>query len=241
MAAGRMPGKSQPDIRFSPALIPGASREIPVPVFRSHDCPPDWCELRSFEIIDLAEARTARRRRTEPRERLLVVAGTVQLAGYATSIVLKENQFLDVEAHADLAEWTARACSPAAQLTRLSGRWGGDIAGCGIFQVTSEEGLPNNGDPVDYAMKTRVDSHYHDCDEYWVLLEGRARVVVGGKAMEMGPGDCVGIGMGHHHDMPIVHEPVKAVFFETTLEGRKRVGHLWNHTHGPAEPRPERI
>ena len=212
-----------------------------MPVFRSHDRPPAWCELRSFEIIDLGQAGAAGRRRTEPRERLLVTAGTVQLAGGASSIVLKESQFLDLDAYPDFTEWTATACSRAAQLTRLSGRWGQHVSGCGIFRVTSEEDVPNNGDPVDYPKKTRVDAHYHDCDEYWVLLEGRASVIVGGRAFAMGPGDCVGIGMGHHHDMPIVHEPVKAVFFETTLEGLKRVGHLWNHTHGLAEPRPERI
>ena len=51
----------------------------------------------------------------------------------------------------------------------------------------------------------------------------------------------VDAGMGHQHDLAMVSEPVKAVFFETALEGRKRLGHLWNHTHGPAEPKPERI
>ena len=56
----------------------------------------------------------------------------------------------------------------------------------------------------------------------------------------LGPGDCVATGMGHHHDFPIVVEPVRAVFFETTMQGRKRRGHLWNHRHGPAEPRGER-
>jgi mannose-6-phosphate isomerase-like protein (cupin superfamily) len=212
-----------------------------LPVFRSTEHPPDWCELRSFEIIDLTADRTARRRRTESKERLLVVAGTVQVAGRNTSVVLKENQFLDLEAHADLDNWTAHACAPTAHLVRLCGRWGNDVSGCGIFRVVSEEGPPNIGDPVAYPKKTRVDSHYYDCDEYWIVLEGRADVVVGNKTMPMGPGDCVTIGMGHHHDMPIVHEPVKAVFFETTLEGRKRIGHLWNHTHGPAEPKPERI
>jgi hypothetical protein len=30
------------------------------------------------------------------------------------------------------------------------------------------------------------------------------------------------------------------VFFETSLEGEKRVGHLWQHTHGLAHPKPER-
>jgi mannose-6-phosphate isomerase-like protein (cupin superfamily) len=51
----------------------------------------------------------------------------------------------------------------------------------------------------------------------------------------------VPIGMGHHHDMPSVNSPVQAVYFETTLAGDKRTGHLWNHTHGPARPMAERI
>jgi mannose-6-phosphate isomerase-like protein (cupin superfamily) len=137
--------------------------------------------------------------------------------------------------------WQAKACSPAAQLVVLEGTWGDDIAGCGVFRVANEEGATNQGDPVTYPKKTRVDAHYHDCDEFWLVLDGRGTVVVGPTAMQVRPGDCVPIGMGHHHDLPEVQEPVKAVFFETTLEGEKRVGHLWNHTHGQARPQPERI
>jgi mannose-6-phosphate isomerase-like protein (cupin superfamily) len=66
-------------------------------------------------------------------------------------------------------------------------------------------------------------------------------VVSEGKAYEVAPGDCLATGMGHHHDFPRVHEPVKGVYFETTLEGLKRRGHLWNHTHGPAQPRRDRV
>ncbi len=40
----------------------------------------------------------------------------------------------------------------------------------------------------------------------------------------------------HHHDFPRAFEPVKAVYFETTLDGQKRLGHLCEHTHGPAQP-----
>ena len=47
--------------------------------------------------------------------------------------------------------------------------------------------------------------------------------------------------MGHHHDFPEVFEPVRAVYFETTLEGQKRRGHLWEHTHGPSAPAPGRV
>ena len=47
--------------------------------------------------------------------------------------------------------------------------------------------------------------------------------------------------MGHHHDFALADNEVKAVFFETTLQCRKRIGHLWNHTHGLAHPMPERV
>ena len=32
-----------------------------------------------------------------------------------------------------------------------------------------------------------------------------------------------------------------AVYFETTMEGEKRRGHLWDHIHGKAQPRAERV
>ena len=58
---------------------------------------------------------------------------------------------------------------------------------------------------------------------------------------EVKPGDCIATGMGHHHDIPQVHEPIEAVYFETTMRGRKRRGHLWDHTHGQAQPDPQRV
>ncbi|MAG17292.1 MAG: hypothetical protein CMJ21_04395, partial [Phycisphaerae bacterium] len=54
-------------------------------------------------------------------------------------------------------------------------------------------------------------------------------------------GDCLATGMGHHHDVRYVHEPLNSVYFETTMMGQKRRGHLWNHTHGPAQPRMDRV
>ena len=46
--------------------------------------------------------------------------------------------------------------------------------------------------------------------------------------------------MGDYRDVPLAPEPVTAVYLETTLPGRRQRGHLWEHTHGPAEPHPER-
>jgi mannose-6-phosphate isomerase-like protein (cupin superfamily) len=94
---------------------------------------------------------------------------------------------------------------------------------------------------VSYRKETNFDSHYHDCDEYWIFFKGRGVAVSEGKHYEVAAGDCVATGMGHHHDFPLVYEPLEAVFFETTLEGQKRRGHLWEHTHGLAQPQAERI
>ncbi len=73
------------------------------------------------------------------------------------------------------------------------------------------------------------------------MLSGDGEAVVGGRHERLGPADCLCIGMGHHHDFPLTDNEVKAVFFETTLQGQKRIGHLWNHTHGPAVPQKERV
>ena len=129
----------------------------------------------------------------------------------------------------------------AATLVRFCGRWGAETGGSGIFTMDNSPQPEDKGDPVSYEKWTNFDSHFHDCDEYWVILEGQARAVSEDKTYEMKPGDCLATGMGHHHDMPLVHEPVQGVYFETTLEGQKRRGHLWDHTHGSAEPQAERV
>ena len=206
-------------------------------VFREGVAPPEWCELEVFRIVRLMPGEIANERHLALRERLLVISGSIQVRFGRKSMVLREGQFADVEA----APWDVRAGAREAEFVRLSGHWGGEVGGCGVFRAANEDNPQNGGDPVGYKKTTLVDSHYHDCDEFWIVLEGVGTVVVVERHVRDGPGDCVAIGMGHHHDMPLTESPVKAVYFETTLEGQKRVGHLWNHTHGAAEPRPERI
>ncbi|MDB5370067.1 MAG: hypothetical protein JWP20_1625 [Roseomonas sp.] len=207
-------------------------------VFRSGTTPPAWCELDDFEIITLGLGETLRRGPSGRRERLIGTAGTCQIQRGGGSLLLKEAQFLDLNP-AD-GEWSVTGATGPSQLVWLAGHWGDEIAGCGVFRVTRSD-APNNGDPVTYPKHTRIDRHYHDCDEYWIMLEGAGTAVVDDRHSRMGPGDCLAIGMGHHHDFPITESEVKAVFFETTLQGGKRTGHLWEHTHGPAMPVPGRV
>jgi hypothetical protein len=37
--------------------------------------------------------------------------------------------------------------------------------------------------------------------------------------------------MGDHHDIVNIEDYLEGIYFETTLKGKKRLGHLWNHTH----------
>lgn len=207
-------------------------------VFRSDAAPPSWCELERFEIISPARDERISRTPSTRTEQLIGTAGTCQLRRGDTSLLLKEAQFIDLDPQA--GAWTMIGASDPAQFVRLCGHWGREMAGCGIFRVQRSDG-GDKGDPVTYPKHTAIDRHYHDCDEYWIILDGAGEVVVDGRHAHVQPGDCLCIGTGHPHDFPLINSPVKAVFFETTLYGRKRTGHLWNHTHGPAEPMPGRV
>lgn len=207
-------------------------------LFRTDTAPPAWCELERFEVITLQRDETITRTPSTKTERLIGTLGTCQLRRNSSTLLLKEAQFIDLDP-ADGA-WTMVGAADPGQFVRLSGHWGSDMAGCGIFRVTRSD-AGDKGDPVTYPKHTAIDRHYHDCDEYWIILDGTGEVVVDDRHAKVSPGDCLCIGTGHPHDFPLIDTPVKAVFFETTLYGRKRTGHLWNHTHGPAEPMPGRI
>ncbi|MER9056902.1 cupin domain-containing protein [Mesorhizobium sp. M0910] len=207
-------------------------------VFKSGEQPPDWCELTRFEFVEL----TGQPRPitvTDQKQRLLVTRGSCRLANGKGAQVLSEGQFCDLEEAS--GPFAADAGDRTAQVIIFSGSWGTELGGCGIFELTPSTPAWVTGDPVSYPKSTNFDSHYHDCDEYWVIIEGAGTVVVGSRSFEVEAGDCVAIAMGHHHDLPQVWADVKGAYFETTLEGKKRFGHLWDYKHGPANPRRERV
>ena len=118
--------------------------------------------------------------------------------------------------------------------------WVGETAS-GTFAVDGADGREDRGDAVDYSKETSFYSYYHDCDDYWILFAGCGVAVSEGQSYEVEPGDCVVMGMEFHHDFPRVHAPMRAVYFETELERQCRKGHLWEHTHGAAVLRTERV
>jgi len=214
-----------------------------MPVFRSgKGLAPDWCELEFFDIVDLKPGDTHTFERMGKKEKVIVGEGKCLVVANGEERELEKGKMIDIVGPDTAPVKVVQVMEPST-LIRMAGRWGEQVGGSGLFPVwNSEDGSPPKwGGPVDYRKTTGFDNHFHDCDEYWILFRGRGIAASEGKFYEVGPGDCVATGMGHHHDFPEVIEPVLAVFFETTLQGRKRLGHLWEHEHGPAEPQPERV
>ncbi|GAA5059837.1 mannose-6-phosphate isomerase-like protein (cupin superfamily) [Thermocatellispora tengchongensis] len=88
-----------------------------------------------------------------------------------------------------------------------------DLTAAGAFTVPAAGG--------------RFDRHYHDCDEYWLIIEGRARVLTGGKEHDVGPGDLVCTRAGDEHDiLALLGGPLTGFFFEGPLIPDGRPGHL---------------
>ena len=46
-----------------------------------------------------------------------------------------------------------------------------------VFRAENVATPSDKGDPVSYAKHPNIDAHYHDCQEFWLLLEGAAEVV----------------------------------------------------------------
>jgi mannose-6-phosphate isomerase-like protein (cupin superfamily) len=86
-----------------------------------------------------------------------------------------------------------------------------DVTSAGVFRVE-----PNG----------RFDLHYHDCDEYWLVFAGHARVLVGSWTHDVEPGDIVCTPAGTDHDVVGVRETLEAFWFESRTPPDGRIGHL---------------
>ncbi len=201
---------------------------------------PIWCQLESFDIVRLKPGEEHSFNRQGKKEKLIICKGACSVIIKERTIESKERTNLDLSEEGD--SFSIRHVVEPVVAVRMCGRWGDEIGGSGLFPVKANTDAPDNDTPYNYKKTTSFDNHYHDCDEYWVIYQGRGIVYSENRRYEVGPGDCVATGMGFHHDFPeVVEGPVKAVYFETTMEGKKRPGHLHEPQDGKAVPRKERV
>lgn len=200
---------------------------------------PAWCQMQYFDIVELQPGQQHRYERQGKKEKLIVGRGRCRVSLEGRVVVAEEKAQLDlVEGESPFVVDGLEECTV---LIRMCGDWGEELGGAGIFTGANSEKPQDNGDRTEYPKFTNFDNHFHDCDEYWILFEGSGLVYSEGKPYLVGPGDCVATARGDHHDIARVDAPIRAVYFETTMEGQKRRGHLWDHAHGKAQPRAERV
>lgn len=211
-----------------------------MPVFTSgKGQAPAWCQMQYFDIVELQPGQQHSYERQGKKEKLIVGRGRCRIA--LPDRVVEGAEKAQIDLGGEVGSFAVDQVSEPTVLIRMCGDWGEEVGGAGIFAGITSEQPSDTGDAVPYPKFTNFDSHFHDCDEYWILFEGRGLAYSEGRPYLVGPGDCVATGMGHHHDLARVDAPIRAVFFETTMEGQKRRGHLWDHTHGRAEARAERV
>jgi len=198
---------------------------------------PEWCEMEDFQILDLRSGEAKDLVRSSAKEHYICTRGKVAVSCGPASAVLEEGGKFDAESGETVALKAVEDC----QVFRAMGRWE-SITSSGIFRSNNGE-PPAHDSPYDYEKTTTFDNHYHDCDEYWIILEGECTVATEGRLYDVGPGDNVATGMGWRHDVLKCKsdQGIKAIWFEGGLEGRKRTGHLWTPTHGAAEPKRDRV
>ena len=183
---------------------------------------PDWSEVKSCKIIGLSKRQKLQLSSEFSETLLFVLDGAAEISdGTGEKIVFAG----DVWEPFSEVVWIEP--KPLVELFQISGNWSNDRGSCGVFKLERSEQAHNDGDPADYDRNTVFDNHFHDCDEYWFIIKGKGMVVSEGESYAVQAGDCVITPAGEHHDFPIVYEPILAVWFEGSLKGKKRPGHLY--------------
>lgn len=103
-----------------------------------------------------------------------------------------------------------------------------------MVKISPIDPLPEESFIRNYGVDTLIegsssDLHYHDCDEWWAIINGRALVSDAVEAFEVGPGDMVFTPMGETHKIEAL-TMVTIAWFVGPLKGQKRKGHLHHDT-----------
>ena len=72
----------------------------------------------------------------------------------------------------------------------------------------------------------RFDCHFHDYAEYWLIHQGKAKVMSEGQHYYVQPGDIVCTKAGDEHDVVEVYEDLEAFYLEEGGPPDARRGHL---------------
>jgi mannose-6-phosphate isomerase-like protein (cupin superfamily) len=154
-----------------------------------------------------------------PKERIVVISGTVQVESEHGRFTLDKRDYYDVPASGATITNTGQSM---AELAHVKGHW--------TRTIRSEICMFQPGNPCDY--------HYHDGDEYWVVFRGHFTLDYNGLKVPVGPGQLLAAGKGFEHGALEPEEVMSAIVLAMPVEDRVRDGHLNRANNG--EPVPGR-
>jgi mannose-6-phosphate isomerase-like protein (cupin superfamily) len=74
--------------------------------------------------------------------------------------------------------------------------------------------------------ETGVELHFHDCDEYWFVIDGSIRAASEGIEHIVNAGEALFTKAGDEHALLEILEDTTILWMENDLRGRRRPGHL---------------
>lgn len=200
-----------------------------MPLFKiSENKFPDWSEVKKITRISLDPNTKTEIMKSFPKYALFIISGECSIKTNGYEKIFLENDSL----FSDKKNITIKTSKRTTEVIMIEGNWNDEIGDSAVFKM-SRNSIPQNiGDPVDYMRTNDFDNHYHDSYEFWIILKGSGLAVSEDIKYKFSDGDIIATRMGDHHDLPEVYEDIHGIYFETSLRGQKRLGHLWNHTHG---------
>ena len=118
-----------------------------MPMFRSEDQYPDWCELEHFEVVRLDAGDEHCFARRGEVEKLIVGGGRCRLRVGAEEVEAATGANLDLTGP---GSFEVLEVEEAATLVRFCGRWGAETGGSGIFN------MDNSPSPRIRAIRSRT-------------------------------------------------------------------------------------
>jgi len=197
---------------------------------------PQWCHASFCEAVTLEPDQGCRFKRMAPREALLIaegrceiVAGDLKREAQVGAVIGVE----DPEAGLEIATAWVKTT-----VVRIAGQWEDPIGEAGVLTVDNVDKRKDIGVSLTADKTTGFQLHYHDCQCYWLALEGEGIISIGDEQMRLQPGQVAVTPAGVYHDILEVQEPMKIAMFQTTLTGQQRTGNLVGWRDGDAQPAP---
>jgi quercetin dioxygenase-like cupin family protein len=154
---------------------------------------------------------------TQPKDRIVVIGGEVQVQSEHGRFTLHKRDYYDVPESGATLSNTGES---VAELARIEGHW--------EQTIRSEIFMSQPGNPCDY--------HYHDGDEYWIVFRGRFNIDYAGLKIPTKPGELLAFGKGYEHGLLDPEEVMGAIVLAMPLEDRERDGHLNRERNGDPVP-----